>query len=859
MAQRFLSDVHATAGLKDSSGDLGASGQVLSSTGSNTNWVNPTVGTTVIYKDFFTTQSNQTQFPLANSVDSVDKLQVYVDGVYQKKANYSVSGTTLTCTGLEIGSEVEVITLSTATANNAASAVKLDTFDSEPNGTLLTFVLDEAVVDEKVTQVYINGVYQEKSTYSIDSDLVTLRFGTGNAPPNNSTVEVISFKTITSTDGTLTATTFLGDLNGTINTATTATTQSAGNNSTKISTTAYTDAKVADAINNGTTAIAPSQNAVFDALALKANLAGPTFTGTPAAPTASAGTNTTQLATTAFVNIGIANIVNSSPAALDTLGELATALGNDANFSTTVTNSIATKAPLASPTFSGTVGMNVAPASSRTLLVKGQGTSSSTAPFQVNDGNNADILVIKDDKSATFSGNVGIGIDSPSSKLHIRTSTNFNYEFEEVSSKLRLSALNDARSANVPLQFAASEFNFITGNVTIGTAAPQDFYLALRGGVGGFFGWDDSANKTIVQAPNTRALSFQVNSDTFGSGTEALTISSGGDMSTSDGTFTMHDAGGSPLAFKGKSSNGGSEIDWYANNGTTRIGYLEIAQTAASKLNIETANDFEIYTDSAKRLSISSGGDVTLGSANNPYLYMVSSGGNGYNGRFRMYGYADGGSYGGGFKIDTRDTSNVFNNVLKIASNGLLTLDSSIILDNNEGIFWEATSGANEGIVSNGSDLLFYTQGVNNLTISSGGSIHFKFSGGTQGDYNIIGSVAPQGSGNRYAHVRISTGGGEMYYLEVFGYNYGHSLTQGRAGGYVYGSGNSIYNSQLTGNIVAQYKNNNYVEIVVDMISTDTGNRWGSFVVKGGTDNITAYQPLTIIAYSFTSSTSRVY
>ena len=124
-------------------------------------------------------------------------------------------------------------------------------------------------------------------------------------------------------------------------------------------------------------------------------------------------------------------------------------------------------------------------------------------------------------------GDVGIGT-TPSSKLHIRTSANFNYEFEQVSNALRLSALNDARDANIPLEFAASEFNFITGNVTIGTAAAQDFYLALRGGVGGFFGWDDSANKTIVQAPNTRALSFQVNSDTFGSGTEALTITSGG-------------------------------------------------------------------------------------------------------------------------------------------------------------------------------------------------------------------------------------------------------------------------------------------------------------------------------------------
>jgi len=54
----------------------------------------------------------------------------------------------------------------------------------------------------------------------------------------------------------------------------------------------------------------------------------------------------------------------------------------------------------------GNVGINVAPSSTRTLLLKGIGTTSSTAPFQVNDGNNADILVIKDDKTATFYGNI---------------------------------------------------------------------------------------------------------------------------------------------------------------------------------------------------------------------------------------------------------------------------------------------------------------------------------------------------------------------------------------------------------------------------------------------------------------------
>ena len=412
MAQKFLSDIHPTAGLKDSSGDLGASGQVLSSTGSGTNWVQAGSGATVIYDDQFTATANQTVFTLSNTVDAENKTQVYIDGAYQAKAGYTVSGTTLTFdTGLDVGSKVEVITFATAIASNATAVIKLDEFvpgDAISGTSGQNFTLSQTVSDEKVTQVYINGVYQHKDTYSISG--TTLQFS--SAPPSGSDIEVITFDTVVAADGTLSATTFLGDLNGTINTATTATTQSAGNNSTKISTTAYTDAKVADAINNGTTAIAPSQNAVFDALALKANLAGPTFTGTPAAPTASAGTNTTQLATTAFVTTGISNIVDSSPAALNTLNELAAALGDDANFSTTVTNSIATKLPLAGGTLTGKLSVSQSGADMIDLTRSSVGTYrlaiSGSDAFSVFDvGANADRFVI------SSSGNVGIGL-SPS-------------------------------------------------------------------------------------------------------------------------------------------------------------------------------------------------------------------------------------------------------------------------------------------------------------------------------------------------------------------------------------------------------------------------------------------------------------
>ncbi|ELY4798014.1 phage tail protein [Cronobacter sakazakii] len=81
-------------------------------------------------------------------------------------------------------------------------------------------------------------------------------------------------------------------------------------------------------------------------LAPKAPLASPALTGTPTAPTAAQTVNNTQIATTAFVKAAIAALVASSPAALDTLSELAAALGNDANFAATMTKALAGKQPL---------------------------------------------------------------------------------------------------------------------------------------------------------------------------------------------------------------------------------------------------------------------------------------------------------------------------------------------------------------------------------------------------------------------------------------------------------------------------------------------------------------------------------
>ena len=105
----------------------------------------------------------------------------------------------------------------------------------------------------------------------------------------------------------------------------------------------------------------------------KADLESPSFTGTPTAPTATKGTESTQVATTEFVATAVAAaieaLMGAAPDALNTLQELATALGNDENFATTITNEIAKKANIASPTFTGTPKAPTAAAGTNTTQI----------------------------------------------------------------------------------------------------------------------------------------------------------------------------------------------------------------------------------------------------------------------------------------------------------------------------------------------------------------------------------------------------------------------------------------------------------------------------------------------------------
>ena len=115
--------------------------------------------------------------------------------------------------------------------------------------------------------------------------------------------------------------------------------------------------------------------------------------GNPTTTTQSAGNSTTRIATTAFVTTAVSNLVDSAPGALDTLNELAAALGDDASFSTTVTNSIATKLPLAGGTLTGDL---VITGTTPTLAIGDAGAEDTAIVF---DGNAQDFYIGLDDSA----------------------------------------------------------------------------------------------------------------------------------------------------------------------------------------------------------------------------------------------------------------------------------------------------------------------------------------------------------------------------------------------------------------------------------------------------------------------------
>jgi hypothetical protein len=258
----------------------------------------------------------------------------------------NVSGTAGSATG-NAGTATALATARTfqLTGDVEASGV---TFDGTGNVSLTTVIGTGAIVNADVNSSAQIAYSKINATNSIVNADVNASAAIDKTKISGTAITAGDTGTVTSTmiaDGTI--------VNGDIN-------ASAAIDWTKLgisSTVSSTEIGYVDGVTSAIQTQLDAKLGTATAASTYAPLASPALTGVPTAPTAAANTNTTQVATTAYVQTEIADLIAAAPGALDTLDELAAALGDDAAFSTTVTNSIAAKLPLAGGTMSGAIAM----------------------------------------------------------------------------------------------------------------------------------------------------------------------------------------------------------------------------------------------------------------------------------------------------------------------------------------------------------------------------------------------------------------------------------------------------------------------------------------------------------------------
>ena len=133
----------------------------------------------------FTGDGTTTAFTLSSNVANEDNLIAFIEGVYQNKSDFVASGTTITFDTAPVsGRNIVVYHIR---ASISGSSVIQNAFTGDGSDT--TFTLSVAPQSENNTQVYLNGVYQNKDTYSVSGTTLTF----SEAPANTVAIEVIMF------------------------------------------------------------------------------------------------------------------------------------------------------------------------------------------------------------------------------------------------------------------------------------------------------------------------------------------------------------------------------------------------------------------------------------------------------------------------------------------------------------------------------------------------------------------------------------------------------------------------------------------------------------------------------------------
>lgn len=344
-----------------------------------------------------------------------------------------------------------------------------------------------------------------------------------------------------------------------------------------------------------------------------AKLASPDFTGKPTAPTADQSSNDTQLATTAFVRSAIAALVDSSPGALDTLNELAAALGDDPNFATTMTNALAGKQPL-DGTLTNLSGKDV-PA---LLQYLGLGETINLAAGALQKSQNGSDIPDKGlfaqniGAALAFSGGIHIGGDSnPWTTAEfiawLESQGAFNHRYWMCRGSWSYAdnkTITDTGCGNICLAGAVVEVMGFRGAMTIRVTTPT---TTSGGGVA-------SAQFTYIDnggdySPGWRRDFNTINKPTAGD-VGALPVT-GGRLNGPLGIGTDNGLGGNSIVLgdndTGFKQDGDGVLGIYANN--ARVGYID---NSGLHMSVDIFTNGGIRAGDGKRLSLTSNNNSTM-------------------------------------------------------------------------------------------------------------------------------------------------------------------------------------------------------------------------------------------------------
>ena len=180
---------HTVGNISDVTLSTLSDGQVLTWDSGNSYWKNASASgssTLNVEKNILAGDGSTVAFTVSSSIVSENNTQVYIDGVYQSKDNYSTSGSTVTfTTAPPNGAEIEVIHFV-----SVQGAIKVDSFTGDNSA--VAFTTGASIIDEDNTQIYIDGVYQSKDNYTTSGNVVTF----STAPGTGAIIEVVHIKAI---------------------------------------------------------------------------------------------------------------------------------------------------------------------------------------------------------------------------------------------------------------------------------------------------------------------------------------------------------------------------------------------------------------------------------------------------------------------------------------------------------------------------------------------------------------------------------------------------------------------------------------------------------------------------------------